>query len=132
MISYINKVMRSIMALTDCKPLVHDSQVLVSSNEPCSSTLYFSQPHSNILSLLSQALLTTCSEVGRRHLLSNRVGIDLSCCRFCTLLAQTNSLVITHRTKSELPRPQLDSEGLILPGAECLLRAEPSSARQSG
>lgn len=73
MISHINKVMRSVMTLTDCKPLVHDSQLL-SSNKPWSSTLYFSEPRSNILLLLSQAVLMRCSEAGRRHLLSNRVG----------------------------------------------------------
>lgn len=123
--------MRPIMTLTDCKPLVQDSQVLVSSNKSCSSTLYFSEPRSNILLLLSQALLMSCSEVGRQHLLSNRVGIDLGYCRFLHF-ASTNSLIIAHHEKFELPRSQLDSEGLILLGAERLLRARPSSAHQRG
>lgn len=76
------------MALMDLKPLVHDSQVLVSSNKSCSSTLYFTEPRSNILLLLSQALLLSCSEVGRQHLPTNRVGIDLGYCNFCALLVQ--------------------------------------------
>lgn len=81
-ISCINKVTRPIMALTDWKPLIHESPVLVSSNKSCSSTLCFSEPRSNILLLLSQAPLMSCSEVGRWRLLSNGVRIDLSYCRF--------------------------------------------------
>jgi len=82
MISRINKVMRSIMTLADWKRLVHGSRLLVSSNKSGSSTLSFSEPRSNSLFLLSQALLMSCSEVGRQHLLGNRVGIDLGYCRF--------------------------------------------------
>lgn len=70
------------MPLTDRKPLVHDSRVLVSSNKSCSSAFYFSGPRSSIFLLLPPALLMSRSEVGRWHLLSDRVGIDLGYCRF--------------------------------------------------
>lgn len=104
------------MTLVGCNPLVHSSQVLVSSRKSYSSTLDFSEPHSNILfgwrSSISQAPSLSCSEAAQQCLLSNSISVDLSHCRFL----HKPSYNAPHR-KTELLRPQIDLGFLNLTGA---------------
>lgn len=124
MISYINKVTRPVMMLTGRNPLVRDSHGLVSSNKSCSSTLYFSEPHSNIL-LLSQTLLMSCSGAGRRHLLGTRVGTDLSYCRFPHVAATDKRS--NNCSSSEIRTAQIPVRSGGSDPAGCCLRSGPQS-----
>lgn len=109
--SYIYKVTRSVMTPTGCKPLVHSSQVLVSSKKPYSSTLDFAEHHRNVL------LSLKLHHWAAQRLLGGVCSVTASALTSVTADFCTNPLTIAPHRKTKLLRSRLDLGGLILTGA---------------